>query len=251
MTLPTRGRVLVDGRDIVREKRRASERVGWVPELFPFEPQDRALPLMVYYAGFHGLSGPAAREHCRELLALVGLASVEKDRLRTFSQGMKKRFSLASAMIADPPNLLLDEILNGLDPAGIAFVRGWVTDLRRQGKAVLLSSHLLTELQALADRVTFVHQGRILRTVDRAALAAAGGTRFRITIDNLDEAAQRFLAGLGSVRVDGTTVVLSEPPMDLPTLNAELVRRGYRVSALGLEPQSLEAYFLQLIEAAQ
>jgi ABC-2 type transport system ATP-binding protein len=164
---------------------------------------------------------------------------------------MKKRFSLASAMIADPPNLLLDEILNGLDPAGIAFVRGWVTDLRRQGKAVLLSSHLLTELQALADRVTFVHRGRILRTVDRAALAAAGGTRFRITIDNLDETAQRFLAGLGSVQVDGTTVVLSEPPMDLPTLNAELVRRGYRVSALGLEPQSLESYFLQLIEAAQ
>jgi len=251
VSLPTRGRVLVDGRDIVSEKRLASERLGWVPELFPFETDARALSLLVYFAGFHGLTGPATRAQCRELLARVGLAAVEKDRIRTFSQGMKKRFSLASAMVSDPPNLLLDEILNGLDPEGIAYVRGWVTELRRQKKAVLLSSHLLTELQALADRIVFVHQGRILRTIDRAQLAAAGTITLRITVDNLDAAALEYLAGLGTSRVDGPTVYLDGPKVEPALINTELVRRGYHVVELRIESTSLEAYFLDLVRTAK
>lgn len=251
VSLPTRGRVLVDGLDIVREKRLASERLGWVPELFPFEPDARALALMVYYAGLTGLTGPAARSHCRELLARVGLAPVENDRIRTFSQGMKKRFSLANAMIGDPPNLLLDEILNGLDPEGIAYVRRWATDLRRQGKAVLLSSHLLIELQAMADRVAFVHQGRILRTIDRAELAAAGGTLLRITVQNLDAAGVEYLSSVGATRIEGTSVYVAQPRFDSATINAELVRRGYRVIEMRVESTSLEAYFLELIGTAR
>lgn len=247
VNFPTSGRVLVDGRDIVREKRRASERLGWVPELFPFESDARALPLLLYFAGFHGLSGPSARSHCRELLARVGLGAVENDRIRTFSQGMKKRFALASAMISDPPNLLLDEILNGLDPEGIAYVRTWVSELRRQGKAVLLSSHLLSELQALADRIAFVHQGRLLRTIDRAQLAEAGTVTFRITMDNLDAGALQYLASVGTLRVEGRTVYLREPQADSATVNAELVHRGYHVEELHVESTSLESYFLNLV----
>jgi ABC-2 type transport system ATP-binding protein len=250
VSLPTRGTVLVDGNDIVQEKRHASERVGWVPELFPFEPEARALPLLVYHAGFHGIPGAEARTHGRELLARVGLAEVENDRIRTFSQGMKKRFSLACAMVSDPPNLLLDEILNGLDPEGIAFVRNWTAELRRQGKAVLLSSHLLTELQALADRVAFVHHGHILRTISRAELASAGEPMFRVTIANLDPAALEYLGSVGTPRTEGSTVFVSRPKIEAASLNAELVRRGYQVTELRVETTSLESYFLGLIGSA-
>ncbi len=164
---------------------------------------------------------------------------------------MKKRFSLASAMVGDPTNLLLDEVLNGLDPEGIAFVRRWVTGARQEGKAVLLSSHLLTELEALADRVAFVHQGRLLRTIDRAELATAGGITLRIRVENLDDAAMRYLDGMGNMRRDGALILLEAPKAEAAEINAELVRRGCRVSELRIESTSLETYFLGLIGAAQ
>jgi ABC-2 type transport system ATP-binding protein len=206
---------------------------------------------LVYYAGFNGLTGAFARDRARELLAEVGLASVENDRIRTFSQGMKKRFGLAAVMLTDPPNLLLDEVLNGLDPEGIAFVRAWVLDQKRQHKAVLLSSHLLGELEAMADRVAFVHRGHLIRTIDRADLARAAGTLLRITIDNLDPAGLEFLRSLGAVREDGRTILLANPSSEVSEVNAELVRRGYRVAELRVEGSSLEAYFLQLLGTAQ
>lgn len=249
IVLPTAGRATVDGLDIVREKRAASARIGWVPELFPFEPNARALPLLVYYAGFQGIRGPSARRECRELIARVGLSEVENGRIRTFSQGMKKRFALATAMIGDPPNLLLDEILNGLDPEGIAFVRRWTTEQRRQGKAVLLSSHLLGELQALADRVTIVHHGRILRTIDRNQLAEAGEIELRIVVEPIDEALLTYLRTVGTVRSDGAAVVVAGPTAPSESINEALVRRGYRVRELKVESTSLESYFLRLVGA--
>lgn len=249
VTRPTRGRVTIDGIDLAHEKRMASQRVGWVPEQFLFDPDARALSLLEYYAGFHGLTGSSARSLCRELLARVGLAEVETGRIRTFSQGMKRRFSLASAMVSDPPNLLLDEIMSGLDPEGMAFVRGWISEIRRQGRAVLLSSHLLAELQTLADRVAFIHQGRILRTVDRSQLTAAGGAVLHISIRNLDDAALQYLTEVGTPRVEGSTVVLTNPRVEPESINSELVKRGYQVLELRVEPTSLETYFLKLIEA--
>ena len=249
VSLPTRGTVQVDGRDIVREKRRASETIGWVPELFPFEPSARALALMVYYAGFHGISRASAQPTCQELLARFGLGGMERERLQTFSQGMKNRFALASALISDPHNLLLDEILNGLDPEGIAYVRGWVARLRKEGRAVLLSSHLLSELQALADRVAFVHQGRILRTIEVSQLASVADVTLRISLDRVDDPVLQYLGGLGKLRVENTTVILAGPSVDAGVINVELVRRGYVVRELRTDSTSLEAYFLGLVRA--
>jgi ABC-2 type transport system ATP-binding protein len=247
VSLPTSGRVVVDGHDIVHDKSRASEEIGWVPELFPYEPGASAHKLLVFYAGFHGVTGRDAHQLADELLERVGLGGCSQARIRTFSQGMKRRFGLASAMVSDPQNLLLDEVLNGLDPEGMAFVRNWVLDLRRAGKAVLLSSHLLSELQALADRVAFVHLGHLLRVVDRAELARAGGTSLHLIIENLDPAAVAYLRSVGSVQVEGSSVVVSAPTADAPTISTELVRRGYRLAELRSEGASLEDYFLKLI----
>ncbi len=251
ISLPTSGKVLVDDLDIVREKRAASRHLAWVPELFPFDATARALPLLVYYAGFYGIPRGEARSRARELLARVGLQEEERGRLRHFSQGMRKRFSLASAMLVDPQNLLLDEILNGLDPQGIAFVRSWVLEARRQRKAVLLSSHQLAELEALADRVAFVHRGRLLRTVDRAELARAGTPTLRIVIPNIDAAALAYLATLGDTHAEGPVAWVARPKIESHEVVAELVRRGFHVAECHRETTSLETYFLELIGEAR
>lgn len=251
VSLPTRGRILVDGQDIVHDKVRASQGIGWVPELFPFGPEDRARRLLVYYAGFHDLRGSLANRRAREVLDLVGLAEVEGDRIRTFSQGMRRRFGLAAAMLSDPQNLLLDEILNGLDPEGMAFARRWVSDLRKQGKAVFLSSHLLSELQALADRVAFIHEGRLIRVTDRDQLARAGKAVLHIALDNPDPAAATYLGALGTLQAEGRSFLLTEPAVDSAAITAELVKRGYRVAEIWLEEASLEGFFLELIHSSE
>jgi ABC-2 type transport system ATP-binding protein len=250
VALPTKGRVRIDGLDIVREKRRAAQRLGWVPELFPFEPQMRAGALLRYFAGFHGLSGASASARAHELLVQVGLGEFENRPLRTFSQGMKRRFSLTSAMIADPANLLLVEVLNGLDPAGIAFVRSWGIAMRGEGRSVLLSSHILSELETLADRVAIVHRGRILQVITRAQLAEVGGHTLRIVVDRIDEALLQYLAGVGEPVVEGPSIRLNAPNVDSATINAELVQRGYRVSSLSVEGRSLESFFLEIVRGA-
>ena len=247
VAFPTSGQVLVDGHDIVHDKVRASEAIGWVPEHYPFAPEARARRLLIYHAGFHGLTGRQADGRAREALCRVGLQGFEDVQIRTYSQGMRRRFGLAAAMLADPQNLLLDEILNGLDPEGMAFVRSWVVELRKQGKGVLLSSHLLSELQALADRVAFIHEGNLIRVVGREELARAGKTTLHIILENADSNLITYLGTLGAVKVEQHAILVSQPAEPQATITAELVRRGYRVAEIWSENASLEEYFLKLI----
>jgi ABC-2 type transport system ATP-binding protein len=252
VTLPSAGTVRIDGRDIIKEKSAASERIGWVPELPNCDPDQRALSTLRYFAGFYGTSGSSATVRCRELLKAVGLEGKESLKLRRFSQGMFKRFNLAAAIIGDPGNLLLDEILSGLDPDGIQFVRSWIHELKIQSKAVLLSSHQLTEVQQIADRVAILHRGRLLRVIRRGELEGlpGGEIRVRLRIHPVDPGCVDYLESLGQVSVSGDTVSLVGRDIDTSSLNKELLRRGYSVAQLQTEGLSLESYFFKLIEEA-
>ncbi|EQB65512.1 MAG: ABC transporter ATP-binding protein [Thermoplasmatales archaeon I-plasma] len=136
VTLPTSGDVLVDGKSITREKTDASRQIGWVPELPNFEMNAKAVPLLRYFAGYYGLTKDQEKEHIDELLKQVGLWEHRNKKLRAYSQGMKKRFSLAESLIGDPNNLMFDETLNGLDPEGVQFVRNLILDQKKKGKAI-------------------------------------------------------------------------------------------------------------------
>lgn len=251
VALPTSGSVSVDGHDIVAAKEEASRGVGWVPEFPNFEPEARALEHLIYLAGFHRIRSSEARARGRELLARVGLGEVERGKIRTFSQGMKKRFALAAAMLHDPPNYLLDEVLNGLDPEGIRFVREWLREGKREHRAMLLSSHILSEVQLVADRIVVIHHGRILRTLRVDELDGLSRRAIRLKVDNLDAAGLEFLRTQGEVRADDATHVRVEgAELDPATLNQELVRRGYRVSQLDRDQADLEEYFLELTRTA-
>ncbi|MEZ0289896.1 MAG: ABC transporter ATP-binding protein [Sulfolobales archaeon] len=159
---PDSGDVLIDGHSITREKRVASQLIGWIPETPLFERDFKAIDYFVYIAGFHGYSASDARRLGRELLSRVGLEEAVNRKLSTFSQGMRKRFALALSLISDPPNFLFDEVLNGLDPQGIMFFRELAREFKKEGRAVLFSSHILSEVESIADRVVFIHRGRII-----------------------------------------------------------------------------------------
>jgi ABC-2 type transport system ATP-binding protein len=249
VTLPTSGSVSVEGRDIVREKSEASRFIGWVPEFPNFEQNAKARDLLVYLAGYHGISKEEALKRSEDLFQRVNLSGFERKKLRTYSQGMKKRFSLAAALLPDPKNYLFDEILNGLDPEGIRFIRALMVDLKRHGKAVLLSSHILTEIENISDRVVFIHRGKIIKIATRDELAkieSASGL-LKIVIQNSNDDAIGYLRTLGDVRVEGETIWLSNFIVDPTQVSTELIKRGFLIREFSVEKSNLEEYFFKLV----
>ncbi len=163
---------------------------------------------------------------------------------------MKKRFSLAVSMLTNPQNFLFDEVLNGLDPEGIHFFRELMIEQKKENKAILLSSHILTEIENLADRVVFIHRGKIVKTASRDDLATASKSAgiLRIVFQTVNDDALAYLRTLGGkVEVQGNSVILSGFQGDSSQVNAELIRRGFPVQEIRYEKTGLEDYFLQLI----
>lgn len=248
VSLPTAGNVLVDGNDVVVDKVEASKRIGWVPEIPNFEPNSSAISLMQYFAGYYGVPPHQARSRSMDLLGSVGLQGVENNKIRTYSQGMKKRFSLAASMLSEPKNYLFDEVLNGLDPEGIRYFRRLMLELRSQGAAVLLSSHILVEVESLADRIVFIHRGKVIKTISKSELASVGGSALNVVIKNPDDRALRYLEGLGEVRREGDRFLVTSKA-DPAQVNSELLKMGYQVAEFGQRKEGLEDYFLKLVGA--
>jgi ABC-2 type transport system ATP-binding protein len=244
---------VIDGHDITREKPEASKSIGWVPEIPNFEPNAKAWSLMRYLAGFYDIDSAEARRKSKDLLASVGLSGFENRKIRTYSQGMKKRFSLAVSLLSDPQNFLFDEVLNGLDPEGIHFFRELMRGQKRMNKAILLSSHILTEIENIADRIVFIHRGRVIKIVTRDELSAYEGEKgvLRIILQTVTDDAVSYLKGLGgTAQVQGNEVVLSDFRGDSSQVNSELVKKGIPVREIKFEKTGLEQYFFDLIGKA-
>jgi ABC-2 type transport system ATP-binding protein len=156
LVAPTAGQVLIGG---VPYQRLARPRrsVGALLDTAGFHPGRRARDHLRVLAAGAGL--PADRPD--EVLAQVGLAADAGRRVRQFSLGMRQRLGIAAALLGDPPVLLLDEPANGLDPAGIAWLRGLLRGLAAEGRTVLVASHVLAEMAQTADRVVIVSAGRL------------------------------------------------------------------------------------------
>jgi len=181
---------------------------------------------------------------CSILLEQVGLAEAAHRRTNQYSLGMKQRLGLAAALLTDPELVILDEPTNGLDPAGIIEMRGFIRDLATQhGKTVFLSSHLLNEVEQICDRVAIIYKGRLVREGQVAALLSEQ-TCVRVEAEPLDKAAQ-VLAEFGPVTPDGELALLVEAKRaHVPRLNQSLVENGVAVYQLVVEQQTLEEYFL-------
>ena len=244
--LPTSGTVIIDGHDIVRDKVNASMASGWVPEFPNFDMGVRASSLMKYYAGFYKMGG-TTDQRCAEMFKAVGLGGAEDKKLREYSQGMKKRFMLGVSLLSDPHNLLFDEVLNGLDPEGIAYFRQLVIDYKKKGKAVLFSSHLLSEVEALADKIVVIHKGKVVKIIGRNDLAVVGGESLRVVMDRVDQRAVEYLKTLGEVTVDGNRVAVKGFSGDPGGVSTQLAKMGYSVSEFARVNESLEDYFFRLI----
>jgi ABC-type multidrug transport system ATPase subunit len=213
------------------------------PAFYPFLSGRDNLRVLAQHAGV-----PETR--IAPALAEVELTKRAGDRFQTYSLGMKQRLGIAAALLKDPELLILDEPTNGMDPAGMAEMRGFIRNLGRGRRTVLLSSHLMTEVEQICDRVGVISRGTLVSegTVDQLR----GRESLWVRADPLDEA-ERLVRGLRGIeavdRIDGGLRVATDVAA-APAINRALVEAGIAVGELRPERASLEKVFLELTEAA-
>ncbi len=245
---PTSGRVEILGRDVRRHRAEVLTRVGAVVETPALYPQLSARDNLRAFAHLTG-GVPAAR--LDEVLALVGLAGRQRDRVRSFSTGMKGRLALAVALLNDPELLVLDEPANGLDPAGIVEMRDLLRRLAAEGRTVFISSHVLSEVQQICDRVAIIDLGRLVRVATVADLVAGHG-EFVLGIED-PASALELLRGhpwAGAARVEDGALVTASPTGRGRDLVRLLAQAGIWADTIDERQGSLEEIFLSLTGAA-
>jgi ABC-type multidrug transport system ATPase subunit len=257
---PTSGDIELFGLPLSTHRKEILREVGAIieqPELYTFFS---ALENLQVFARLSGR--PLKRPALLEQLEMVGLADRADDKVRTYSMGMKQRLGLAAAMVHDPKLLILDEPTNGLDPQGIADIRNLILALSRdRKKTVIVSSHLLSEVQVLATRMLIIDKGRKLVEGSSGELLDPAGTVLLLeTEDNVRAleliGASHWAACLergGGARFPGAgpsgqaagPLLLKMDKRQIPLFNKALV--GWNVQVTRLEPRhSLEDYFLHL-----
>jgi ABC-2 type transport system ATP-binding protein len=237
------GRARILGTDVPDGLSRVVRRVGSIveaPALFPRFTGRRNLEILARIDGI-------ARGAVDAALDRVGLAARANDMVRTYSLGMKQRLGIAAALLKDPSLLILDEPANGLDPAGIVEVRRLLRSLGAEGRTVFVSSHILSEVQQMADRVAILARGRLVAAGSVHDVLASGrvsGTVVRVA----DLEAGRVAladAGIGA-RVDGDVIRATVPPAEGERVSRALADRGLYPSLLQPDEGNLEQAFLEL-----
>jgi ABC-2 type transport system ATP-binding protein len=179
LTRPERGSVLVNGVPLSGDTDPKKKKIGLVPQDLALYEEVSARENLRFFGGLYNLSGAALENAMTAALTLVGLADRARDRVKTFSGGMKRRLNLAAGLLHDPDILLLDEPTVGVDPQSRNAIFDNLEELKRRGKALLYTTHYMEEAERLADRIVVIDHGRVIANDTLAglhALAPAGTT---------------------------------------------------------------------------
>jgi len=238
---PDAGHAHVAGRPY-RALRRPLTEVGALLDAEAVHPGRRAKDHLLWMAHSNGI--PARR--VGEVLEQVGLASVARRRAGGFSLGMRQRLGIAAALLGDPPVLIFDEPVNGLDPEGIIWIRGLLRELAAEGRAVLISSHLMSELEGTADHLVVIGRGRlVVDTTVSDLLAAASGGRIEVRTTRRAEAVT-VLANAGGTVTLTDTDALTVTELAAEDIAAALTAAGVPFSQLSPHRATLEEAYMEL-----
>jgi ABC-2 type transport system ATP-binding protein len=242
---PDAGSVTVGGRPYAAWRRPLFQ-AGALLEAKAFHGGRTARNHLLCLADSNGIS----RSRVDEVLDLVGLASAARRRAGGFSLGMAQRLGIAAALLGDPPVLMLDEPVNGLDPEGVVWIRTLLRALAAEGRTVLLSSHLMSEMAMTADRLVIVGRGRLIAQASMADFLAAGsGGTVTVRSPQAAGLAARLAArGAVVIRQDGDALAVTGTT---PEAIGELARaEGIALTGLTADQATLEDRYMELTRAA-
>ncbi|MET8911105.1 ATP-binding cassette domain-containing protein [Micromonospora sp. NPDC004551] len=246
---PNGGRMAILGQELPQALPAVAGQVGAIVESPQFFPHFSARDTL----GLLAQAGELPRQRVDEVLELVGLRDRAGERVKTYSLGMKQRLAVASALLKNPTLLILDEPANGLDPGGIREMRGLMRDLASAGMTVVLSSHILGEIQLICDSVTIISLGRRVAfgPVDEVLAAhSQGAVRVRLeAVTDLPQAAETLTRAGIRVAAEPDHLMLSG--VDKPaSVSRVLAEQGLYVSELTPVAVDLESVFLELTATA-
>jgi ABC-2 type transport system ATP-binding protein len=242
LVFPTAGTAQILGRDM--DDPEVKSQIGFLPEQPYFYDHLTARELLNYYGQLSGVPAKGRSERVDQMLSRVGLSEFATVQLRKFSKGMLQRVGLAQAILHDPKLVFLDEPMSGLDPMGRREVRELIQQLRHEGKTVFFSTHILSDAEALCDRVGVIHRGELRGVGSVAELTSQ--SQGKIELIFCAQKVPAALSQLGAVaRVSGDMVnaVLPEEQQDAAL---EVLRREH-IKLISLTPvrKSLEEYYVQ------
>jgi len=256
MTLlrPSSGRAIVRGYDVQIKPLEAMQHVGFVPENPGFYHNLTGRQHLNYWAELYGLGRSALAAQVEKLLERVGLFDARDKLAKDYSLGMKRRLSLAGALLPDPRLLILDEPSLGLDPQGMAFVRSLLVELHREGRTIFLSSHLLGEVERLCTKVGLLNRGKLIRVDTPNDISQSVGDVAReleietkgagLTIVEI----LRKVEGVSRVELEGTLLRISGALTEELTaeINRILIVNGVSIISSRRQEHGLEEAFLAL-----
>ncbi|HEX2330864.1 MAG TPA: ABC transporter ATP-binding protein [Candidatus Angelobacter sp.] len=219
------------------------KRIGFLPEQPYFYDYLSAPEVLDYYGRLSGLSASTRKQRVPELLHQVGLGDVGNKQLRKFSKGMLQRVGIAQAIVHDPEVVFLDEPMSGLDPLGRHEIRELIQGLKDAGKTVFFSTHILSDAEALCDRVAVVHKGELRGVGVMKDLRSGGGDKSEVIWEGAAalQVAQRFVL---DSHVTGELVRATVKSTDLDSLLELLRQQRARLVSVTPLHGTLEEYFL-------
>jgi ABC-type multidrug transport system ATPase subunit len=242
---PTSGTIELFGKSLQKERNQILEQVGAIierPDLYPYLSAREHLQLFAKVR-----KQKIKANAIEDTLDKVGLLDRAKDKVQTFSLGMKQRLGIAIALVHNPQLIILDEPTNGLDPQGIADIRKLIQDLAKEGKTILVSSHLLAEIEQVATQILIIHKGK--KVVAGSTQALLDPQMKIVQLKTLDDQLALQVLQTSSFsqfllkRNHG--LFLKMPTQEIPKLNASLI--AATVPIIGIEAKnSLEDYFLHI-----
>ncbi len=254
LDLPTAGDAFIDGFSVVNDPDRVRGRIGFMPDYFTTYSNIDVREYLDFFARAYHLHGKQRKRAMERVMSFTGLDVLADKPIDGLSKGMKQRLCLGRSLIHDPPVMVLDEPAAGLDPRARIELREMIRSLADQGKAILISSHILTELAEICDTVGIIERGKLV-AVGRVAEILAGlrGETNLVEVRMLGEVdgLAPWLAkrpAVSQVKVDSGTVrfVLAGDEQVEAELLREMIHDGFRVVAFGARRRSLEDVFMQV-----
>jgi ABC-2 type transport system ATP-binding protein len=248
LVFPTRGTARILGLDI--DDPRVKAQIGFLPEQPYFYDYLTAQELLEYYAQLSGVPARERTPRVEQMLARVGLKDAARLQLRKFSKGMLQRVGLAQAILHDPKLVFLDEPMSGLDPMGRREVRDLIQQLRGEGKTVFFSTHILSDAEALCDRVGVIHQGELRGVGEVADLTSE--VRGKVEIIFYAASVPAALSALGAEAHVSGDIVNAVMPEEKQEAALDVLRReGLRLISLNPVRSSLEEYYIQKLQSRE
>jgi len=246
------------GKDVKGDYPRVRQSLGYMPELPKFPKHLTGQELLEIYGRMYGLSRSQLKVDVPRLLETVGLTGRGKSRIGGYSKGMQQRLGIAQALLSDPELLILDEPSIGLDPVGMIEVRDLIKSIASHGRTVLLSSHLLHEVEQMCTHVTIMNRGVSLASgpIENFTKSLSGKISLEVEIvnmkDSIEEAIRRMPFVSGLTRRDGHLYVLLQTKDDVRSqISQSITSNGGIIVHMAQRGNDLESVFLQLISKSE